>query len=130
DRTINLEIGNDDEERVESTDETNLEEPEEEEEEKETEEEILMDIEPVAEDESVEENTELIHAVGDYDPTLDLSGYQYPTLELLESYGDKKIEVNKEELEANKNKIVETLSHYNISIDKIKATIGPTVTLF
>src|SRR5204862_2394542 len=58
------------------------------------------------------------------------SGYQYPTLELLDNYGDKKIEVNKEELEANKNKIVETLSHYNIAIDKIKATIGPTVTLF
>jgi S-DNA-T family DNA segregation ATPase FtsK/SpoIIIE len=53
-----------------------------------------------------------------------------PTLDLLENYGDKKIEVNKEELEANKNKIVETLSHYNINIEKIKATIGPTVTLF
>ena len=70
------------------------------------------------------------HAQGDYDPTLDLSSYQYPTLELLENYGDKKIEVNKDELEANKNRIVETLSHYNISIEKIKATIGPTVTLF
>jgi len=72
----------------------------------------------------------LPHAEGDYDPTLDLSSYQYPTLDLLENYGDKKIEVNKEELEANKNKIVETLSHYNINIEKIKATIGPTVTLF
>ena len=51
-------------------------------------------------------------------------------MDLLENYGDKKIEVNKEELEANKNRIVETLSHYNISIEKIKATIGPTVTLF
>ena len=61
---------------------------------------------------------------------MDLSSYRYPTLELLENYVDKKIEVNKEELEANKNRIVETLSHYNISIEKIKATIGPTVTLF
>jgi len=73
---------------------------------------------------------ELPHAQGDYDPTLDLSNYQYPTLDLLEDYGDSKIEVNKEELEANKNRIVETLSHYNIGIEKIKATIGPTVTLF
>ena len=48
----------------------------------------------------------------------------------MENYGDKKVEVNKEELEANKNRIVETLSHYNIAIEKIKATIGPTVTLF
>ncbi len=78
----------------------------------------------------LEGNEELPHAQGDYDPTLDLSDYKYPTLDLLENYGDKKIEVNKEELEANKNKIVETLSHYNISIEKIKATIGPTVTLF
>lgn len=78
----------------------------------------------------VDESEELPHAQGDYDPTLDLSSYRYPTLDLLESYGEKKIEVNKEELEANKNKIVETLSHYNIGIDKIKATIGPTVTLF
>jgi S-DNA-T family DNA segregation ATPase FtsK/SpoIIIE len=78
----------------------------------------------------VDENAELPHAQGDYDPTLDLPSYSYPTLDLLENYGDKRIEVNKEELEANKNRIVETLSHYNISIEKIKATIGPTVTLF
>ena len=78
----------------------------------------------------IDGSEELPHAQGDYDPTLDLSSYRYPTLDLLESYGDKKIEVNKEELEANKNRIVETLSHYNIGIDKIKATIGPTVTLF
>jgi S-DNA-T family DNA segregation ATPase FtsK/SpoIIIE len=78
----------------------------------------------------VEEDEELVHAVGDYDPTLDLSAYRYPTLDLLENYGDKRVEVNKDELEANKNRIVETLGHYNISIEKIKATIGPTVTLF
>ncbi len=78
----------------------------------------------------IDGSEELPHAQGDYDPTLDLSSYRYPTLDLLENYGEKKVEVNKEELEANKNKIVETLSHYNIGIDKIKATIGPTVTLF
>lgn len=78
----------------------------------------------------IEDSGELPHAQGDYDPTLDLASYKYPTLDLLENYGDKRIEINKEELEANKNRIVETLSHYNIAIEKIKATIGPTVTLF
>jgi S-DNA-T family DNA segregation ATPase FtsK/SpoIIIE len=64
--------------------------------------------------------------------TISLTGksYKYPTLDLLENYGSNKISVNSEELEANKNKIVETLNHYNIEIDKIKATIGPTVTLY
>ncbi len=93
--------------------------------------EIPMEVEEIVNEEMLPEGTEeLIHAQGDYDPTLDLPSYRYPTLDLLENYGDKKIEVNKEELEANKNRIVETLSHYNISIEKIKATIGPTVTLF
>ena len=74
--------------------------------------------------------SELVEQFGMYDPTLDLSSYKYPTLDLLENYGSNKISVNAEELEANKNKIVETLNHYNIEIDKIKATIGPTVTLY
>ena len=72
----------------------------------------------------------LIEQFGTYDPTLDLASYKYPHLDLLENYGTNKISVNAEELEANKNKIVETLNHYNIEIDKIKATIGPTVTLY
>lgn len=65
-----------------------------------------------------------------FDPTLDLPDFKYPTLELLKEYNDADIKVDKEELEANKNKIVETLHHYAISIIKIKATIGPTVTLY
>ncbi|WP_176132859.1 FtsK/SpoIIIE family DNA translocase [Hymenobacter sp. CRA2] len=65
-----------------------------------------------------------------YDPTLDLSRYQYPTLELLNDYGVPKAQVSKEELEANKDRIVETLGHYGINIASIKATIGPTVTLY
>jgi len=72
----------------------------------------------------------LVEQFGAYDPKLDLAKYKYPTLDLLENYGSNKISVNSEELEANKNKIVETLNHYNIEIDKIKATIGPTVTLY
>lgn len=68
--------------------------------------------------------------MGEYDPTLDLSHYKKPTLDLLEAYGKGEISVDKEELEMNKNKIVSTLKNYNIEIDKIKATIGPTVTLY
>ncbi|MEJ7779143.1 MAG: DNA translocase FtsK [Daejeonella sp.] len=75
-------------------------------------------------------STELVEQFGMYDPTLDLSSYKYPPLDLLENYGSNRIAVNADELEANKNKIVETLNHYNIEIDKIKATIGPTVTLY
>ncbi|MCX2451503.1 DNA translocase FtsK 4TM domain-containing protein [Pedobacter sp. PLR] len=73
---------------------------------------------------------ELVEQFGNYDPTLDLASYKYPGLDLLENYGSNKISVNTDELEANKNKIVNTLLHYNIEIDKIKATIGPTVTLY
>ncbi len=68
---------------------------------------------------------------GEYDPELDLSSYKLPPIDLLETHGQTTgININKEELEANKNKIVETLSNYKIDIDKIKATVGPTVTLY
>lgn len=72
----------------------------------------------------------LVEQFGAFDPTLDLSSFQNPTIELLEQYGSNKVSVDTAELEANKNKIVETLNNYNIEIDKIKATIGPTVTLY
>jgi len=65
-----------------------------------------------------------------YDPRLDLPHYQMPSIELLNEYGSDKVNVQKEELENNKNRIVETLNHYQIQIQKIKATIGPTVTLY
>jgi S-DNA-T family DNA segregation ATPase FtsK/SpoIIIE len=72
--------------------------------------------------------------VGDwtaYDPTLELSTYQYPTIDLLEQRdGNQSREVNRGELEENKNKIVQTLQNYKIDITSIKATIGPTVTLY
>jgi S-DNA-T family DNA segregation ATPase FtsK/SpoIIIE len=67
---------------------------------------------------------------GDYDPTLELSGYVLPPVDLLKEYGSGQVSINKQELEDNKNKIVETLSHYKIDIAKIKATVGPTVTLY
>lgn len=65
-----------------------------------------------------------------YDPTLDLPHYRYPTLDLLADYPTDTITVEKEELERNKDRIVETLNNYAIRIDKIKATIGPAVTLY
>lgn len=67
---------------------------------------------------------------GEYDPTLDLSSYKLPTLDLLESYGGSQLKIDKQELENNKNRIVEALGHYKIEISKIKATVGPTVTLY
>jgi S-DNA-T family DNA segregation ATPase FtsK/SpoIIIE len=72
----------------------------------------------------------LPHAEGDYDPKLDLAGYQHPPTELLEKRGSDTITINNEELQQNKERIVETLKNYNIEIDKIKATIGPSVTLY
>ncbi|MBK8806903.1 MAG: DNA translocase FtsK [Bacteroidales bacterium] len=69
-------------------------------------------------------------AYGDYDPTMELAHYQFPRLDLLEDHQSDNSEVSKSELEANKNKIVETLEHYKISITKIFATIGPTITLY
>lgn len=65
-----------------------------------------------------------------YDPTLDLSSYQRPPLELLEDYKNRQAPVSDEELLNNKNKIVETLGNYNIQIARILATVGPTVTLY
>ncbi|MGQ0829377.1 MAG: DNA translocase FtsK 4TM domain-containing protein, partial [Bacteroidota bacterium] len=68
---------------------------------------------------------------GEYDPTLDLSSYQFPPLDLLEDYGGSKdIVINTEELNLNKDRILKTLSDYGIEIEKIKATVGPTVTLY
>ena len=65
-----------------------------------------------------------------YDPTLDLSNYKYPPLSILEDHGGDKVSIYKGELERNKDQIVETLKNYNIEISKIKATVGPTVTLY
>ena len=68
--------------------------------------------------------------LGDFDPTLELSKFKMPTMNLLNDHGENKIEVDKSELEKNKNKIVETLGHYNIGITSISATVGPTITLY
>lgn len=69
-------------------------------------------------------------ALVEYDPTLDLAKYKFPPLSLLMDYDQGDTTVTNDELISNKNRIVETLGNYNIKIDKIKATIGPTVTLY
>ena len=65
-----------------------------------------------------------------YEPTLDLSNYKYPTLNLLDTHGSEKIVHDANELTNNKNQIISTLQNYDIEIQKISATIGPTVTLY
>lgn len=103
----------------------------------------------VAEDEAIDEDLEmkvvevleegsetdnlankLVEDFGQFDPTLELGKYQFPPLDLLKQYDTGGITINQEELESNKNKIVETLNNYKIGIASIKATIGPTVTLY
>lgn len=88
-----------------------------------------LKVESVHEEKAITAD-DLVAQFGQYDPKLDLSGYQYPTLDLLTDYGTGRITINQQELEANKNKIVDTLRNYNIEIEHIKATIGPTVTLY
>jgi DNA segregation ATPase FtsK/SpoIIIE, S-DNA-T family len=89
-------------------------------------------VEIAEEEESLseEEINQKVEEFGTYDPTLDLSSYTLPPIDLLKEYGGKQINVDKAELENNKNRIVETLANYNIEIAKIKATVGPTVTLY
>ncbi len=91
---------------------------------------IEMTVEQKKEEESVNNGDLKPLDVENYDPTLDLPGYQPPTLDLLEGHRSSDSNVSKEELLNNKNKIVETLGNYNIQINKIKATIGPTITLY
>ena len=90
-----------------------------------------MEVETL-EEELVDEKlaNSLVEKQGFFDPTLELSNFKMPNIELLKDYGDTGITINQEELEANKNKIVETLNNYKIGISNIKATIGPTVTLY
>jgi DNA segregation ATPase FtsK/SpoIIIE, S-DNA-T family len=72
----------------------------------------------------------LVEAQGLYDPTLELSNYQFPPIELLNEYESSKVQVSHDELNQNKDKIVATLTNFKIGIQSIKATIGPTVTLY
>jgi S-DNA-T family DNA segregation ATPase FtsK/SpoIIIE len=92
---------------------------------------VKIDVEKIVEESHVEENmsSKLVKDFGEFDPTLELGSYSFPTLNLLRDYNES-ISIDQEELEGHKNRIVETLNNYNIGIAKIKATVGPTVTLY
>ena len=93
---------------------------------------VEMEIEINKEEVSETDNlaAKLVEDFGEVDPTLELSKFQFPSLDILKKYDTEGITINQEELEENKNKIVETLNNYKIGIASIKATIGPTVTLY
>ncbi len=96
------------------------------------EDEVTMEVETHKEEESLTDNLaqSLVEKHGFFDPKLELSKYRFPIHDLLKDYGESSITIDQEELELNKNKIVDTLKNYNIGISKIKATVGPTVTLY
>ncbi len=98
----------------------------------EPEEEIKIEVKTPIKEENLVENlsNKLVEDFGEFDPTLELSDFKFPTLDLLKDYGSETITINKEELEANKNRIVQTLNDYKISIKSIKAMVGPTITLY
>ncbi|MDO6808177.1 DNA translocase FtsK [Zobellia galactanivorans] len=101
--------------------------------EEETEEDLAMEVEKIVEEKEESTNIadKLVEDFGEFDPTLELGNYKFPTMELLDQHGvTGGITINQEELEENKNKIVDTLKNYKIGISQIKATIGPTVTLY
>ena len=89
-----------------------------------------MEVTVPTEEKQAEEIGEHFGLDTEFDPKLELSNYKFPPLDLLKDYGESSTNVDREELEANKKRIVDTLANYNIAIDKIKATIGPTVTLY
>jgi S-DNA-T family DNA segregation ATPase FtsK/SpoIIIE len=91
---------------------------------------IALEIK-TAEEKPVEETAEKGYSdQPPYEPTLDLRDYKYPKLDLLETHGSEKIVQDPAELETNKNQIIATLRNYDIEIQKIFATVGPTVTLY
>lgn len=91
-----------------------------------------VEVAPVIDilDDADKKSQELVDKHGLYDHKLDLAKFQMPPVELLKDYGNEEISINKDELEENKNKIVGLLKNFNVGIAEIKATIGPTVTLY
>ena len=77
-----------------------------------------------------EEETSNSEELGEYDPTLDLSRYKAPSFDLLNKYEGSDRQIDMDEQNANKNRIIETLENYGIRISSIKATVGPTITLY
>ncbi len=73
---------------------------------------------------------QLTHEMEPYDPSLELKGYKFPGLDLLDTHGSEKVVADQQELEQHKDQIIGTLKNYDISIQRISATVGPTVTLY
>ena len=91
---------------------------------------LELEIKSFAEKQQEEIKPKPVEELAPYEPTLDLRDYKYPSLDLLEIHGSEKIVQDPQELENNKNQIISTLRNYDIEIQKISATIGPTVTLY
>ncbi len=92
---------------------------------------VVMEISKSKEEATVDDvSANLVKKYGEFDPTLELSGFRSPSLDQLKDYGSGSIQIDEKELESNKNTIIETLRNYKIEIAKIKANIGPTVTLY
>ena len=92
---------------------------------------ISIEVEKINEEEKSTKNVDFSNVDSiKFDPTLELRSFKNPSVDLLKDYGDGTIKIDQEELESNKNRIVNTLKNYNIGIKQIKATIGPTVTLY
>jgi S-DNA-T family DNA segregation ATPase FtsK/SpoIIIE len=94
-------------------------------------EDVKISVDTISEEKHVKENLsdKLLKDFGEFDPTLELGNFKFPTFNLLKEYNET-ISIDPEELEANKNKILKTLQNYKIGISKIKATVGPTITLY
>lgn len=90
----------------------------------------IKTAEKEADEEPGIKTAEKVQQLKPYDPILDLRDYKYPSLDLLENHGSEKIVQDANELENNKNQIISTLKNYDINIQKISATVGPTVTLY
>ena len=92
---------------------------------------VEINVEQIAEEEHETENLSdrLVKDFGEFDPTLELANFKFPTFNLLKQYNES-ISIDQDELEANKNQIVDTLKNYKIGISEIKATVGPTITLY
>lgn len=100
--------------------------------ESEDEDDVSMEVETTEDEEETDQlSKKMVEDFGEFDPTLELSNYQFPSIELLTDYNSGRgITIDQKELEQNKNRIVETLKNYKIEIAQIKATVGPTVTLY
>ena len=121
---LDVEVPQQEETTEEATEEIPTPQPEEEE--------VEVAVEEVKEVELSEDDPEyLLKKLGPYDPRKDLEHYKFPSLSLLKVYDNETAPViNQEEQQANANRIVTTLRNYGIEIESIKATVGPTVTLY